>query len=434
MPSTPLRASHFRTFGLNESSRLPLRRFLCGRLALDDKACEAITTFLLKRSDEVRGRDTFGIVYDITRICNLECAHCCVNAIFMRDPGGVQFETTTAQVRTILKRVYDYAAARAFPNVFLIFGGGEPTLRPDFEDIAGYACSLFGQRGVGINTNGTALTLQQLKRLSRSLGFIEISIDGFEANHNAWRDPRARTEFSSPYQKTLDLVKQIVADEELAPKLEVSSAVTTDNILELRAFAQYLASLEVKHYSIHRAMPVGRMGHQFSKIPTMDQYIRLLLDVAWLRTHTSLKSLHLHHSLETIYSVLFLGYDIHASSLLAGSGRHSVGIDPYGNVYFDPWCVVPPFATLVAGNLLAESTTLQEIVEADGSLIRLADETAKQALRCRGCRMKCSGGMRFNALGHFLFSRFGDNIYKAQVTDMIAGLSEIDPACPLYEP
>jgi len=96
--------------------------------------------------------------------------------------------------------------------------------------------------------------------------------------------------------------------------------------------------------------------------------------------------------------------------------------------------VVPPFNKLRAGNLLTEKATLEEIVEGVGSLIRLADVIAKDELRCRGCRMNCSGGMRFNALGHFLFSRFGNKVDAANESDMTAGLSEIDPACPLYEP
>ena len=149
-----------------------------------------------------------------------------------------------------------------------------------------------------------------------------------------------------------------------------------------------------------------------------------------LRANTPLNTLHLHHSLETIYSVLFLGHDIHASKLLTGSGRHSIGLDPHGNVYFDPWCVVSPFNKLTAGNLLNDGTTLEKIIEADGSLVRLADEIAKRDTRCRGCRMNCSGGMRFNALGHFLSRALGDKIYDAQVADMVAGLSENRPRLP----
>lgn len=432
MISNSSEPQHFRTFGTDQD-RQKIKAFLQQKLSLDANSYEAILAYLNTRATEVRGKDTFGIVYDITRFCNLQCAHCCVNAIFTRNGNRENFETTTEEVFTILRRVHSYTSSRSFPNVFLIFGGGEPTLRPDFAEIAQFACELFGQAGVGMNSNGTTLTVDQLKNLSSSLGFIEISIDGFKEYHNAWRDPNQKTDFPSPYDKTLSLVREAVSETELSNKIEVSSAVTTDNLSDLRAFAAHLADLGVRQYSVHRAMPVGRMGLKFDKIPTMEQYIRLLLDVAWLRANTSLSTLHIHHSLESIYSVLFLGYDIHASNMLTGSGRHSIGIDPNGNVYFDPWCVVPPFSKLAAGNLLDDGASLQTIIEENGSLIRLADEIAKHDLRCRGCRIKCSGGMRFNALGHFLFSRFSNNIHKADETDMIAGLSEIDPACPLYE-
>jgi MoaA/NifB/PqqE/SkfB family radical SAM enzyme len=425
-------ACRFRTFGVGDGSR-SLREFLKRRLSLTDVEYETIVEYLRTRGEEVRGKETFGIVYDITRICNLQCAHCCVNAIFRRDGGRAKFETTTEEVFTILRRVHSYTSSRRFPNVFLIFGGGEPTLRPDFPEVVQFACELFGQSSVGMNSNGTTLTVEQLKELSASLGFIEISIDGLEPYHNAWRDPKQRSGLPSPYQTTLALVSEAVKDSDLAAKLEVSSVVTTDNISELRQFAENLVQIGVRHYSIHRAMPVGRMGLKFNKIPTMEQYARLCLDIAWLRANTPLR-VHLHHSLESIYSVLFLGYDIHASNLLTGSGRHSIGIDPHGNVYFDPWGVVPPFNKLAAGNLLAENATLEGIIEDEGSFIRLADEIVKRELRCRGCSMKCSGGMRFNALAHSLFLRFGRKIYSAEVNDLIAGLSEIDPACPLYEP
>jgi MoaA/NifB/PqqE/SkfB family radical SAM enzyme len=433
MIKTLSEAEQFRTFGIpNEKNSLP--RFLKRRLSIDDTSFNAIVKYLKDREDEIQGKQIFGIVYDITRFCNLQCAHCCVNAIFSKDKTHPKFETTTDEVFTILQKVYDYTSARKFPNVFIIFGGGEPTLRPDFAEIAKFACNLFGQEGVGVNSNGTTLTIEKLYELSPYFGFVEVSIDGFEAYHNAWRDPHQVSNITSPYQKSLDLILESVKVPELAQKLEVSSAVTTENISDLRVFTKYLDSLGVRNYSIHRAMPVGRMGLRFDKIPSMEMYAQLFLDIAWLRNNTSFNVLHLHHSLESIYSVLFLGYDIHASNLLTGSARHSIGLDPYGNVYFDPWCVVSPFDKLSAGNLLKTEQSLGEIIETEGSLIKLADEITKCDIRCRGCRMKCSGGMRMNALGHFLYTRFGHSIYSAQITDLVAGLSEIDPACPFYEP
>ena len=227
------RAEHFRTFG-SAGGKDALRAFLLERLSLTARDYDAIVKYLQTRADEVRGKDTFGVVYDITRVCNLECAHCCVSAIFKRDPHGSHFETTTDEVFTILDKVHTYTSSKAFPNVFLIFGGGEPTIRPDFFDVARHARKLFGVAGVGMNSNGTTLNVDQLLELGEHLGFIEISIDGFESYHNAWRDPKNRTTFDSPYAKTLGLVQGALKYEQLAEKIEVSSAVTTENINDLR--------------------------------------------------------------------------------------------------------------------------------------------------------------------------------------------------------
>lgn len=43
-----------------------MRPFLQQRLSLDDTAYEAIIRYLKTRETEVRGKDTFGIVYDIS--------------------------------------------------------------------------------------------------------------------------------------------------------------------------------------------------------------------------------------------------------------------------------------------------------------------------------------------------------------------------------
>lgn len=180
-------------------------------------------------------------------------------------------------------------------------------------------------------------------------------------------------------------------------------------------------------------MPVGRMGARLAKIPSMEQYIQLLLGIADIRAHSRMVGLHLHHSLESIYSVLFLGRDIHKSSLLTGSGRHSIGLDPEGNVYFDAWGVIPPFSKLGAGNLLKDGVEAADVIDGPQSMIRLADEISKRRLRCRQCRMDCSGGMRFNALGHYVYRTTGRLAASATEAQLVAGLSEIDPACPLYE-
>jgi MoaA/NifB/PqqE/SkfB family radical SAM enzyme len=426
---------YFRDNGIRDPlDQQRLHEFLVHSYNLSQEDVIGIRSYLETRAAEVKGKDTFGVVYDITRYCNLECAHCCVSAMLTHKQGSeINWETNTEQSRLILKKIYDHVQRRGIKNVFVIFGGGEPTMRPDFEEVAAYAASLFGPQGVGVNTNGTYCNIDRLLAMEESLGFIEVSIDGFEEYHNRWRNPRSRAPVDNPFHASINFVSNMLRYPSLRDKLEVSSAVTTENIDSLDSFVGFLVDMGVENYSIHRAMPVGRMGARLEKIPSSEQYIRLLLLVARLRQETPMKSLHLHHSLESIYSVLFLGRDIHRSDLLTGSGRHSIGLDPQGNVYFDPWGVIPPFNKFAAGNLLEVGVTLTDIIERDGSLIRLADEVSRLQLRCRGCRMNCTGGMRFNALGHYVFRTTG-KLGNVDESQLIAGLSEIDPACPLYEP
>lgn len=430
-----LSATYFRTAGVRSpQDRENLHAYLTRRFSLLDSEFNAVIKYLVVREREVKGKDTFGFVYDITRYCNLECAHCCVAAVLKREaPTGIRWETTTAQVKLILDKLHRYVSARQLPHVFLIFGGGEPTMRPDFREVAEYANGLFRTEGLGVNTNGTFLRIDQLLELEPYFGFIEMSIDGFEAYHNRWRNPKSRAPVTNPFQATVALLSQALREPALREKIEVSTAVTTENLESIPDFVRFLDDLGVTQYSIHRAMPVGRMGARLDSIPTSADYIRLLLMVAQLRETTGLKRLHIHHSLESIYSGLFLGRDIHASPLLTGSGRHSIGIDPQGNVYFDPWGVIPPFSKLSAGNLLDPAVELADMVDGEGSLIRLADEIAKTQVRCRQCRMNCRGGMRFNALGQYIYRTAGGLRARVGEAELVAGLSEIDPACPLYE-
>jgi MoaA/NifB/PqqE/SkfB family radical SAM enzyme len=313
-----------------------------------------------------------------------------------------------------------------------VFGGGEPTLRADFRDVVRHAYRLFGKEGVGFCTNGTTVSVDDLLALEKYLSFMQISIDGPEAYHNQWRDPKKRSLITNPFQKSIAVVSEAVKHKNLRRILEVSSIVTKDNLDLLADFIKFLEELGLKNYSIHRAMPVGRMALHLDKVPDMHDYLKLLLTIARIRKVSSMH-IHLHHSLESIYSALLIGKDIHQADLPMSSGRHSIGVDAKGNVYFDPWCFVVPFNKLVAGNLLERDVKLWEIMESKGSVIRLADEITKKKTRCKQCLVDCSGGMRLNAMAYYVCKLVGEIRIDVSESHLLAGLSQIDPACPLFE-
>lgn len=425
-------AKYIRNWELDATTREMLLAFLLKKLDITSNDVNTITDYLEQREKEVKRRSSFGIVYDITQLCNLNCMHCCVNARFLTNrEKEINFETTFEEVCSIIDRVHEYLKREKIEKYFYMFGGGEPFLRPDFRDILEYTSKKVGATSVGVNTNGTLVNIESLLDLREAINVLEISIDGFEVHHNRWRDPERITGISNPFEKSLSLVSEITTEPKLSRILEISSIATAENIKELPDFIKFIYDeTRVTNYSIHRAIPIGRMSKVAKKVPNAQDYIHLVVELATLRENGEIE-LHLHHSLESIYSVLFLGRDIHESDILMRSGRHSIGIRWDGEVFFDPWCMVPPYDLLSSGNLLDKDQKLTTIMESELSPIKIVNNILSENIRCKQCRLPCSGGMRANALAEYINKT--SRTMKISLDHLIFGLSQIDPACPLYE-
>lgn len=425
-------ARYIRNRGLDSITREMLHEFLMKKLDITSDDVIIIVDYLEQREKEVKRKGSFGIVYDITQLCNLNCVHCCVNARFLTGrEKEINFETTYEEVCTIIDRVYEYLKGRNIERYFYMFGGGEPFLRPDFCDILEYTSKKVGKTNLGVNTNGILVDIESLLGIRESINVLEISIDGFEIHHNKWRDPEKITEISNPFEKSLSLIGEIATEPKISRILEVSSIATAENIKELPDFAKFIYDeIGVKNYSIHRAIPIGRMSKVVNKVPNAQDYIHLLIELAKLRKNSRIK-LHFHHSLESIYSVLFLGRDIHKSDILMLSGRHSIGIRWDGEVFFDPWCMVPPYDLLSSGNLLCKNQKFETIMESEVSPIKITNNILNKNVRCKKCKLPCSGGMRANALTEYI-SKLPETM-RISLDHLIFGLSQIDPVCPLHE-
>jgi radical SAM protein with 4Fe4S-binding SPASM domain len=127
----------------------------------------------------------YSVSWNLTRRCNLECAHCYMSAHAGADTRG---ELTTEECRRVIDEI-----ARVNPNVFLILTGGEPLLRRDIFEVAGYA-SARGFTTV-LGTNGVLLREREAQRM-REHGVLGASIsldstdrvkhDGFRRLPGAW--------------------------------------------------------------------------------------------------------------------------------------------------------------------------------------------------------------------------------------------------------
>ena len=116
------------------------------------------------------------IAWNVTRRCNLHCAHCYTDS-FDRQYEG---ELTTEEAKAVID---DLAA---FGAPVILFSGGEPLLRPDLPELVERAQSR-GIRSV-ISTNGTLL-IHAVARELKDLGvsYVGVSIDGPQPVHDRFR-------------------------------------------------------------------------------------------------------------------------------------------------------------------------------------------------------------------------------------------------------
>ena len=111
----------------------------------------------------------FLVAFNLTRRCNLRCAHCYLDAGTRRD--GDADELTSGEVEAVLDDI-----ASLDPGTMVVLTGGEPILRPDIERLARYASDLGLMVVVG--TNGVLLNEARVERLD-ALGvdsFAEYSL------------------------------------------------------------------------------------------------------------------------------------------------------------------------------------------------------------------------------------------------------------------
>jgi 12,18-didecarboxysiroheme deacetylase len=115
------------------------------------------------------------VVWNITRRCNLHCAHC-----YARAESKGQQEVSTRQAQEIIDDLAE------FGSPVLLFSGGEPLVRQDLPELASYAVQK-GMRAV-ISSNGTLISRAKARELqSIGLSYVGISLDGGQAVHDSFR-------------------------------------------------------------------------------------------------------------------------------------------------------------------------------------------------------------------------------------------------------
>ena len=116
------------------------------------------------------------VIWNLIRRCNLTCKHC-YSISADKDYAG---ELSTTEVFSVMDDLRDFGVP------VLILSGGEPLLRDDIFEVAGYA----KKKGfyVGLSSNGTLIDETNIERIA-AVGFdyVGISLDGMRETHDVFR-------------------------------------------------------------------------------------------------------------------------------------------------------------------------------------------------------------------------------------------------------
>lgn len=116
------------------------------------------------------------VVWNVTRQCNLKCIHCYAHA----KSAPFEDELSTSDGIKLIDDLSQFGAP------VILFSGGEPLMRKDLPELAGYAVKK-GMRAV-ISTNGTLISVRTAKTLKEvGLSYVGISLDGMEEINDRFR-------------------------------------------------------------------------------------------------------------------------------------------------------------------------------------------------------------------------------------------------------
>jgi [mycofactocin precursor peptide]-tyrosine decarboxylase / 3-amino-5-[(4-hydroxyphenyl)methyl]-4,4-dimethylpyrrolidin-2-one synthase len=247
-------------------------------------------------------RAPVNLTWEVSLACNLRCSHCLSSS---GEPAAG--ELSTAEALDLVEQLH-----RA--DVFQInFGGGEPFLRPDFEEILA-ACHARGIMTC-ISTNGTLLDAARVARLavSRQVA-IQVSLDG--ANATTCDAIRGKGVFD----KAIEAVKLLAAS---SIPTSINTVLTTHNADEIPAMHALASSLGVS-LRVSRFRPSGRGADNWEDLrPTPAQ---LLAFSDWLAKSGDVRTGDSFFSL-TSQERQGLGLN------LCGAAKLTCCVGPTGNMY-----------------------------------------------------------------------------------------------------
>ncbi len=329
------------------------------------------------------------VVWNCIRRCNLSCLHCYAAA---GQASGEGVMDTAAG-----KRFIDGLADFGVPVI--IFSGGEPLLRPDLFELAGYAHGR-GLR-IALSTNGTLIDAETAVKIKQS-GFVEagISLDGIGANNDRFRGK------SGAFQSALEGIRSCIS---LGVRVSLRLTMTSFNYREIPDILSLAEAEGIDRICFYHLAYSGRGDGLRSQDITheqtrwaLDEICRITEDMH--RRGLRKEVLTVDNHADGVYFYLKLleldpGRAEKARELLAMNGGNNSGlkissVDEMGNVHPDQF-----WQHYSLGNVLRRSFGDVWTDTTEPLLKGLRDRRPLLKGRCARCRYLelCNGNLRVRA-------------------------------------
>jgi len=179
------------------------------------------------------------VAWEVTRGCNLSCAHCRASSKY----GPYEGELDTAHGLKLIDEI------AAFSSPVIILTGGEPYFRGDIFEIASYGTQK-GLRMV-LATNGTLVT-DGIARKSIDAGIrrVSVSIDGPGAeSHDSFRGVPGAFEGA---------MAGIEAFKRAGMEFQINTTITRRNLHQMQEIFDLAIRLDAAAHHIFLLVPTGR--------------------------------------------------------------------------------------------------------------------------------------------------------------------------------
>ena len=204
-------------------------------------------------SPSARGNEKFVplvVSWNLTRKCNMKCAHCYINA----NSKELANELTTEESKKLIDQI------SVVSRPLLILSGGEPLLRQDVFELIRYGTEK-GLR-MGLGSNGSLIDAKVARELKEAgVKTVSISLDS--------SIPRQHDEFRGvvgSWEKAVSAVRALRENDVL---VQVNTTLTKQNYNQIDDIMSLVEKIGVENYHLFFLVPTGRGARMVDISPAM---------------------------------------------------------------------------------------------------------------------------------------------------------------------